>query len=93
MTAQDMFEALGFDVDVAEDVVSIKGDIAEVAIIYDDGFYTVRFDLRTESVECFHESLEIDGSYEYYSRDSFNIQMPLLKAICQQCKELGWIDG
>ncbi len=41
---------------------------------------TVSFDLKNKTVECsvFGDSMEVD--------------MPLLKAITQQCKELGWLE-
>lgn len=75
MTAQEMFEKLGYVKtchDEREIIYSIYNDnvlIAEIEFdLQDQTFYCV----------CLDEAMEVD--------------MKVLKAINQQCRELGWLD-
>lgn len=67
MTAQEMFEELGWE----------KTHESQCSIIYERGFKTCSFLKKNEKDNV------IDSSG--------HISMDTLKAINQQCKELGWI--
>lgn len=40
----------------------------------------------------YNEIIEFDKEYEEYYVEKLSIDMSTLKAINQQCKELGWIE-
>ena len=67
MTAQEMFEQLGWE-------------------LKQSCFKLVYFN------ETYNETIEFDKQYEEYYVENLAIDMPTLKAINQQCKELGWLD-
>ena len=42
--------------------------------------------------EDYNESIEFFKNYKEYYVENLGIDMNILKAIIQQCKELGWLD-
>lgn len=80
MTAQEMFEELGF--------VTIKN---ETAIEYDlfideiETVFAIGFDLRTKTMYAVY-------GYKPINIDVPLLKNPLMKLVEQQKKELGWLD-
>lgn len=75
MTAQEMFEKLGYG-------KTFHDDYEIVYSAYNGNFKEaeIEFDLETQTFYCIYD----DGIME--------VSMNVLKAIMQQCKELGWLD-
>lgn len=61
-------------------------------------FEELGWNLQTNGIKIiyfnmdYNETLEFDKEYEEYYVENLAIDMPTLKAINQQCKELGWLD-
>lgn len=96
MTAQEMFYKLDF---VVNDSWTSK-EYAQNYLRYENPILTndyyqkfmciavVMFDKKAKTVSVFYDYFE-----EGYEEDEpIEIDMPLLKAINQQVKELGWLD-
>ena len=80
MSAKEMFEELGFELVYENSNRLIYRDKVNKVII---------FTLCLKEYSAFIDRNNLDSEdAEYYS-----INMDLLKAINQQCKELGWFDG
>lgn len=82
MSAKEMFEELGYEIDEENDkeiLYKMKWEISTS--------YYVGFDLDHKNFECFITS---DSPFE--PAKSFAIDLDLLQAINQQCRELGWLD-
>ena len=81
MTAQEMFESMGFKKEKF-DYFGLDRFVYKKPIV-DEGDYLYTF------VVLFDKYSE---DYEYGYDAPPVIDMELLKAISQQCKELGWLD-
>lgn len=80
MSAKEMFEKLGYDIDEEnnlEKLYKMKWEITSS--------YFVDFDKTKKTVECFTTS-----DSPFVPCESFKIDMDLLQAINQQISELGW---
>ena len=80
MSAKEMFEKLGYEIDEDNDkeiLYKMKWEISST--------YYVSFDLRNKWFEVFVTS---DSPFE--PSKSFPIYMDLLRAINKQVEELGW---
>lgn len=73
MTAQEMFEELGYKKDA-------RNLFLDWHKIEDGNDIEITFDLISKTF------------YTVLDFEPLDIDMPLLKAINQQCKELGWLD-
>ena len=78
MKAKEMFEELGFELTGQDECFITYTKIALVN-------YDIVFCIYEKCVEVVPTIKELP---HHFSR----IEMPLLKAINQQCKELGWIE-
>lgn len=81
MTAKEMFEELGYEYDF------IQNKNSEDTITYHKDNLHIQFNLISKLVV-----LQNDTSHIFYNSSLFMINSNLLKAINQQCKELGWED-
>lgn len=80
MSAKEMFEKLGYELDIITDfeiLYHMKWEISTT--------YWVSFNLINKSFECFVNS---DSPFE--PSKSYAIDIELLKAINKQVEELGW---
>lgn len=79
MTARDMFEALNLE--------QIRNDDNYIEYVRNGlgGYISILFSLRWKSIK---------STYGYQARGTNHHEIPLdeLKAIIQQCKELGWLE-
>lgn len=80
MTARDMFEALNLE--------QIRNDDNYIEYVRNGlgGYISILFSLRWKSIK---------STYGYQARGTNHHEIPLdeLKAIIQQCKELGWLES
>ena len=80
MSAKEMFEKLGYELDEDNDIeilYKMKWEISST--------YYVSFDLGYKNFECFVTS---DSPFE--PAKSFAVDLDLLQAINKQVEELGW---
>ena len=85
MTAQEMFESMGFKKEKF-DYFGLDRFVYKKPIV-DEGDYLYTF------VVLFDKEEKITSVHcDEYSEDYEYGYMELLKAISQQCKELGWLD-
>ena len=77
MTAKEMFEALGYELDDCSNFEE-KAKCLNYQII--------------KPYECIFKEITFYLDSKEIGWDNVMITMPLLKAINQQCKELGWLD-
>lgn len=90
MTAQEMFESMGFKKDKF-DHFGLDRFIYKKPIVYEEEYlytFVVLFDKEEKITSVYCD--EYPEDYEDYDAPPA-IDMELLKAINQQCKELGWI--
>lgn len=91
MTAQEMFESMGFKKDKF-DHFGLDRFIYKKPIVYEEEYlytFVVLFDKEEKITSVYCD--EYPEDYEDYDAPPA-IDMELLKAINQQCKELGWLD-
>jgi hypothetical protein len=80
MSAKEMFEKLGYEIDEENDreiLYKMKWEISDT--------YYVSFNLEYKNFECFVIS---DSPFEPVK--SFEVDLDLLQAINKQIEELGW---
>lgn len=76
-TAREMFKKLGYEKQVYDDfIVYVKGNYIM--------FHIIEFHLKNKIVQSHREDCEIGNVIKSLTVDE-------LKAINQQCKELGWL--
>lgn len=92
MTAQEMFESMGFKKDKF-DYFGLDRLVYKKPIV-DEGDYlytfVVLFDKEEKITSVYCDEYSEDYEYGYDAPPA--IDMELLKAISQQCRELGWLD-
>ena len=93
MTAQEMFESMGFKKEKF-DYFGLDRFIYKKPIIdkCEEQLYTivVLFDKEQKITTVYHD--EYCEDYDLCYDEPPAVDMELLKAINQQCKELGWLD-
>ena len=77
MSAKEMFEALGYELD---DCSNFSGDAC-----------CLNYQI-IKPYECIFKEITFYLDSKEIGWDNVMITMPLLKAINQQCKELKWLD-
>lgn len=90
MTAQEMFESMGFKKDKF-DHFGLDRFIYKKPIVYEEEYlytFVVLFDKEQKITTVYCN--EYTEDYDDYDAPPA-IDMELLKAINQQCKELGWL--
>ena len=85
MTAQEMFESMGFKKEKF-DYFGLDRFIYKKPIVYT---FVVLFDKEEKITSVYCDDYSEDYEYGYDAPPA--IDMELLKAINQQCKELGWL--
>ena len=92
MTAKEMFESMGFKKEKF-DYFGLDRLVYKKPIV-DEGDYVctfvVLFDKEEKITSVYCD--EYSEDYEYGYDEPPAVDMELLKAINQQCKELGWLD-
>ena len=92
MTAQEMFESMGFKKEKF-DYFGLDRFVYKKPIV-DEGDYlytfVVLFDKEEKITSVYCDEYSEDYKYGYDAPPV--IDMELLKAISQQCRELGWLD-
>ena len=92
MTAQEMFESTGFKKEKFDYFGLDRLDYKKP--IVDEGDYlctfVVLFDKEQKITTVYHD--EYSENYDLCYDEPPAVGMELLKAINQQCKELGWLD-
>lgn len=90
MTAKEMFEELGYKYQQEKynDNFISYTLIQEVAGY--ENHYGITFNSKTKCYHCWYYGYDNKGKAFYGM--NLSIDIPLLKAINQQCKELGWLD-
>lgn len=83
MTAKEMFEKL--DLYLSDCLNTDKYIRYEHKVEEYDCTYVILFDLCNKRFSAFYENLE--NQEDYFTP----IDMEILRAITQQCKELGWL--
>lgn len=92
MTAQEMFESMGFKKDKF-DYFGLDRFIYKKPIVYEEEYlytFVVLFDKEQKITTVYHD--EYSENYDLCYDEPPAVDMELLKAINQQCKELGWLD-
>lgn len=92
MTAQKMFESMGFKKDKF-DYFGLDRFIYKKPIVYEEEYlytFVVLFDKEEKITSVYCDEYSEDYEYGYDAPPA--IDMELLKAINQQVKELGWLD-
>lgn len=91
MIAQKMFESMGFKIDKF-DYFGLDRLVYKKPIV-DEGDYlytfVVLFDKEQKITTVYHD--EYSENYDLCYDEPPAVDMELLKAICQQCRELGWL--
>ena len=83
MSAKEMFEALNYKYEIVDNKLHNCEDV--ILCTYED--FIIQFNLLSKMM-C----LQIKNKFEGYSKVAMFMTPALLKAINQQCKELGWLD-
>ena len=78
MTAEQMFKELGYVRHKGKNIIRYQ--------IFDVFTYNIDFSLEQKYVSCWTYD-SFDGT-----KSAFCIDMEKMKAIIQQCKDLGWLD-
>lgn len=92
MTAQEMFESMGFKKEKF-DYFGLDRFIYKKPIVDAEEYlysFVVLFDKEEKIMTVYHD--EYCEDYDLCYDTSPAIDMDLLKAINKQCKELGWIE-
>ena len=92
MTAQEMFEKMGFKKEKF-DYFELDRFIYKKPIVDGEDYlctFVVLFDKEEKLTSVYCD--EYPEDYDYCYDEPPAIDMPLLKAINQQCMELGWLD-
>jgi len=81
MSAKEMFEKLGYEIDIENDteiLYKMKWEISST--------YYVSFGLINKRIECFYFA----SDSPFTPTESFEVDLDLLQAINKQVEELGW---
>ena len=81
MNAREMFEKLDYE------QTKTKKFIKYTDKYFTSSWYHIMFDLEEKLIECY-----ISNDSPFSPNEPFSISIGELKAINQQCKELGWLD-
>lgn len=81
MSAKEMFEALGYE------QTQLTKFVKYTYKRYISNWYHIMFDLEEKTIDCY-----ISNDSPFSPLEPYSITTNELKAINQQCKELGWLD-